>query len=116
MRHRVYVAGALNSDAVGYIKNMHRMIDCALKLMKKGYAVFIPGIDFLVGLQAGYFEYDDYFDNSWEWLKVSEAVFVVPKSENSQGTKDECNEAMERGIPVFHDIEKLDKYFYAMGG
>jgi len=44
---RVYVAGKLNSDACGYIKNVHRMIIWAEKVRKAGFAVFVPGLDFL---------------------------------------------------------------------
>ena len=102
---KIYIAGALNSDAVGYIKNLHRMCNNALLVMKQGYSVFIPGLDFMVGFLDGNFEYKDYFNNSWEWLQVSDGVFVVPGSDNS------IRKANELNIPVFRNIDTMNKYF-----
>lgn len=104
---RIYVAGALNSDACGYIKNLHRMIYWADKVRRLGFAVFIPGIDFLAGLQCGDWNYEDYFDNSQPWLDVADAVFVVPESENSTGTKREITRAIANGQLVFYDLKAL---------
>jgi hypothetical protein len=109
---RIYVAGALNSDACGYIKNLHQMILWAEKVRKGGFAVFIPGIDFLAGLQCGDWEYSDYFDNSQPWLDVSDAVFIVPGWEKSDGTKKEIVRAKENGTPVFWELDALINHFY----
>jgi len=106
---RIYIAGALNSDAVGYIKNMHRMIIWAEKIRKLGYSVYVPCLDFLHGLVIGTFEYKDYFDNSQLWLEVSDAMFVVPGWEDSKGTKREIERANRLNIPVYVSMLKLDK-------
>ena len=112
---RIYIAGALNADAVDYIKNLHRMCNTALLVMKQGYSVFIPGLDFMIGYLAGDFEYPNYFDNSWEWLKVSDGIFVVPGSENSTGVRKEIRKAIELKIPVFRNIDIMNKYFEESG-
>lgn len=105
----VYVAGALNSDACGYIKNMHRMIRWSEKVRRKGYAVFVPGLDFLVGIVMGDLEYSDFFNNSQPFLARSDAVFVTPDWETSKGTAKEIEYARSLGIPVFFDLELMDK-------
>ena len=109
---KVYIAGALNADACGYIKNLHRMIHTANEVRKLGYAVFIPGIDFLAGLQCGDWEYNDYFDNSQPWLDVCDAVYLTPGWESSKGTERELARARENSIPIFDSTVELEHYFY----
>lgn len=107
---RVYIAGKLNDEAVGYIKNINRMVVYAEKVRRYGFAVFIPAVDFLVGVIMGDLEYKDYFDNSQPWMEVSDAVFVVPGWETSNGTKCEIKRASDLDIPVFFDLEALNGY------
>lgn len=105
----IYVAGALNSDAVGYIQNMHRMIKFARDVRRLGYSVYVPCNDFLEGLVDGHFDYEDYFDNSQPILLRCDAVALTPGWENSKGTQREIALAKEKGIPVFETIEELTK-------
>ena len=107
---KVYVAGKLNDDAVGYIKNIHRMVIWADKLKKEGFSVYVPGIDFLMGAIIGDYEYSDYFDNSQPWLKSSDAMFLTPGWETSKGTKKEIKTAKRWKIPIFNKLEELVKY------
>lgn len=104
---KVYIAGKLNDDACGYIKNIHRMIIWAEKIRKLGFAVYVPGIDFLQGVIFGDWEYSDYFNNSQVWLDVSDAVFLVPGWETSEGTKREIKRAREQNIPIFVNTDDL---------
>ena len=108
---KVYVAGKLNDDAVGYIKNCHRMIKTAKKLRNWGFAVYVPCIDFLEGIVDGDFNYTDYFDNSQPWLLSSHAVFLTPGWETSIGTAKEIELAKVNNIPVFNNIEEIVNYF-----
>lgn len=101
---RVYVAGKLNADACGYIQNVHRMIIWAEKVRAAGFAVFVPGLDFLQGVVFGNWEYPDYFNNSQPWLDASQAVFLVPGWETSEGTKREIERAKQQNIPVYSDL------------
>jgi hypothetical protein len=110
--YKVYISGALNAtNAVKYLNNCHTMMEYANKVKDKGFSVYIPCLELLMGLKFGYYEYEDYFDNSQPWLKCSDAIFVCPNSENSEGTQKEIRTARKLRIPVFHCIEKLDKYF-----
>lgn len=107
MKKLIYVAGKLNDDAVGYIKNVHKMIVHAKQLRKLGYCVYVPANDFMEGLVCGDFEYKDYFDNSQVILERSDAVFVCPGWETSKGTKMEIEYATSKNIPVFYAITEL---------
>uniref|UniRef100_A0A6M3JPK4 DUF4406 domain-containing protein n=1 Tax=viral metagenome TaxID=1070528 RepID=A0A6M3JPK4_9ZZZZ len=106
---RVYVAGKLNDDACGYIKNIHRMIIWAEKVRKLGFAVFVPGLDFLQGVVFGNWDYQDYFDNSQPWLDVADAVFLVPGWEQSKGTGLEIARAKRKNIPIYSELDLLAK-------
>ena len=104
---KVYIAGKLNDDAVGYIKNLHAMIQEAEKVRKAGFSVYIPGLDFLGGLVFGDWDYHCYFNNSQPWLLASDAVYVCPNSERSTGTQKEIKLAKKNGIPVVDTLGKL---------
>ena len=106
---KVYIAGKLNDDACGYIKNMHRMIKCAREVRRIGFSVYVPGNDFLEGLVDGDFNYEEYFSNSQPWLAASDAVFLTPGWETSEGTKQEIEYAKQLGIPVFNSLDTLAK-------
>jgi len=107
MKGRVYIAGKLNADAVGYLYNVHKMMTTAEKVRKAGYAIFVPAIDLLLGIKFGYTNYHDYFDNGQEWLKASDAVVLVDNFYTSKGTYQEIKTALDRGIPVYRNVDDL---------
>jgi hypothetical protein len=104
---KVYIAGKLNADAVGYIKNMHRMIKTAREVRNAGFSVYVPCNDFLEGLVDGKFDYEDYFNNSQPWLLAADAVFLTPGWGDSSGTKREVALATENNIPVFDNLNLM---------
>lgn len=106
-KKRVYVAGKLNDMSCDYIKNLSEMIRFANEIRELGHAVFVPGLDILAGLVSGKMTYKDYFNNNVEWLKVSDAMFVVPGSDKSRGTQEEIVIALHLGIPVIYNLEEL---------
>lgn len=112
---KVYIAGKLNDNAVGYIKNCHKMIKTAKVVRNAGFSVYVPCIDFLEGLVDGNFEYEDYFDNSQPWLLSSDAVYLTPGWGDSEGTKREISLAVANNIPVFDNILKMMAHFEMYG-
>jgi hypothetical protein len=112
MKPRIYIAGKLNAIAPDYIKNVHNMIVWADQVRKLGASVYVPCIDFVMGMVMGDYEYTDYFDNSQPWLAASEAVFVCPGWETSEGTKKEIALAIALGKPVFYGLEETAFYIY----
>lgn len=99
---KIYLAGKLNDMACDYIKNCSKMIRAAIKLQKEGNAVFVPCIDFLTGLVAGDFEYNNYADQGLVWLEVCDEIDVLPGWEQSKGTIAEIARAIELNIPVVY--------------
>jgi len=109
--YKVYIFGALNDDAVGYIVNLHKMIKFAIELRKEGFSVYVPGIDFLLGVVAGNWTYRDYFDNSQPWLRASDALCAVPDNwKSSTGSEREQKSADVHNIPVFYEKKDLIKW------
>ena len=108
MKKRIYIAGKLSADTpIGYIQNMHRMINTAKEVRDAGYSVYCPANDFLEGLVDGHFDYSAYFDNSQPWLLASDAVVLVPGWETSPGTKRELDLAAENNIPIYASVKAL---------
>lgn len=107
---KVYIAGKLNDGVENYIENLSYMLKEAEKVRKLGFSVFVPGMDFLLGVVAGDLKYEDYFINNIEWLKVSDCVYVLDNWHNSNGTKEEIKIAKELGIPVFYNLGDLKKF------
>lgn len=108
---KIYIAGKLNDTAPKYIQNIYKMIKTAKKARNSGFAVYVPAIDILEGLVDGNFEYDDYFNNSIEWLKVSDGILLVENWLNSPGALKEISIAKKHNIPIFTDINELIKHF-----
>jgi len=107
---KCYVAGALNSDAVGYIQNLHRMCVWSEKVRKLGVSVYVPGIDLLLGVVHGDWTYEDYFENSQPWLDASDCLFLVPGYENSKGTEKEIARAYLSDTPIFMELTTLKTF------
>lgn len=106
--YKVYIFGALNSDAVGYIQNLHKMFKFATELRKEGFSVYVPGMDLLLGIVTGNWTYRDYFDNSQPWMRSADALCAVPDNwQSSSGSKREIESAEKHGIPVFYNKKDL---------
>ena len=105
--YRVYIAGKLTDLPAGYIKNMHQMIKCANQIRKENFAPFVPCFDILLGLVAGDIGLGEYYKIGLAWLSVSDALLVLPDSEDSKGTQAEIKKAIELNIPVFYTIGEL---------
>lgn len=104
---KVYLAGPYSTDTViGMLRNIREGISAATILLRRGYAVYCPWLDFQFGLQAP-IGLKEYQDNSIEWLKVSDVLFLLPRWEQSKGAQRERSIAMSRGIPVVYGYAEL---------
>ena len=110
-RHRVYIADSYEGKTLfETLGNMRRGLVLGYRILKAGYAPFVPWLDWTLSL-IGPIEREEYLAYSMAWLEVSEAVLVVPHSENSRGTAAEIARAEELSIPVFYSRAALDSYF-----
>jgi len=101
----IYVAGSLSKDGVvKYIQYAHEMCRTATILMRKGHYVFVPALDFLLGVVAGDFTESDYKDASLAWLRHCDAIFVMPNAKGSPGVARELVVARELDLYVFYSF------------
>lgn len=108
---RVYIAGAYSADNVlTVLDNIRNGMRAGLDVLLLGYAPFVPWFDFHFQLMLRGNEkltVQDYYNYSIAWLEVSDAVYVLPKSELSKGTQNEIARAKELNIPVYYDLFEL---------
>lgn len=104
---RLYIAGAYSADNVlGVLDNIRRGMRAGTQALLAGFAPFVPWFDFHFQLMLRENEaltVEDYYRYSLAWLEVSDAVWVLPGSENSKGTQAEIKRAQELGIPVHYE-------------
>lgn len=110
MRPKVYIAGKISDYGVKHLSNMSKFFDMQDRLIRLGFAPLNPAADFMLGLRHDDYTYNMYFDPNAEWLKVSDAVLVLPGWETSEGAKREIKIAEKFCIPVFYDVISLIKW------
>jgi hypothetical protein len=99
---------------MGGLNNIRNGLRMATELMLAGYAPYCPFADHLFCLQLRPGEclaLDDYFNASFTWLHVSDAVLVLPGYEHSRGVLKEIEYALLKNIPVFYSLEDFKKAF-----
>ena len=86
---RIYVAGSYNADnIIKVLDNIKVGTKMCVKILQMGYIPFCPWLDFHFHW-FGDLTIDDYYRYSIGWLEVSDAILVLPNSENSKGTQTE---------------------------
>jgi nucleoside 2-deoxyribosyltransferase len=109
---KVYIAGPISaSDIITVLGNLRRGIKLGKKVIKAGFAVFTPHLDFHLELMVDEGEADitvkEYKEHSMAWLEVSDAVLLLPGWQHSNGTMAEIDRAWELNIPVFAHFNAL---------
>ncbi len=116
---KVYVAGAYSDNNVlGVLRNIGRGEYYSAKLFMLGFAPFCPwhDKDFVIKNWDKELNKSKFMNDSLAWMKVSDAIFVVPNYpelkdwENSNGVLREIDEAYRLKIPVFFAIKELINY------
>jgi hypothetical protein len=106
---RVYVAGRYSGNTIDFLNNMVRGQKESVKLLKLGFIPFCPFLDYQFQFHDQSLVVDDYYRYSIGWLEVCDAVYVLPDSEESQGTQREIKIAQDFGIPVVYNLNDLRK-------
>ena len=101
---RAYIVGPYSgNDIITILGNIRRGINKAAVLMREGYAVFCPFLDFLIALMPGEpIDKRVYQANSMAWVECCDIMYVLPGWETSNGAKREIARAEELGIPVLY--------------
>jgi hypothetical protein len=113
--YKIYVAGAISdTNVLQVLENLKIGQRISVELLLKGYAPYCPFLDYQFFFQLRDGETitgEQIKAYSMEWLGACDAVFVLPNSENSKGTQQEIKRAITLEIPVFTDVNAMDKYF-----
>lgn len=110
---RVYVAGPYSADNVlDVLKNIGRGEKACAELFSLGFAPFCPWHDksYVIDRFDDQFTIQQFYDYSISWMEVSDAIYVLPNSENSKGVQAEICRAQELNIPIFYSTEDLLKW------
>jgi hypothetical protein len=110
----VYVAGKISDpDPLQVFKNLSLGIEVSSVLVRMGYAVFSPFIDFQLFLHVRNNEHQITLqmiqDSSLAWLVKSDAMLVLPNYKTSKGTLKEIEIAKFYGIPIYYNIDDFQK-------
>lgn len=104
----IYLAGAISApNHFEFLRNIALALDFGRRLIRLGYQVYIPHLDFLLLLDSNKDHtpnIDDLYNNSFEIMKRCDEIWVLPNSENSVGVQKEINWWIENG--------KIDKIIY----
>jgi hypothetical protein len=112
---RIYIAGPYSADNVmDVLKNIRNGINISYEVFTKGYAPFCPWLDFYYVLadKPGKLTLNDFYDYSLAWLKVSDAILMTGDWQNSKGSMKEWEYAKKNNIPVFYNIDELEKIIH----
>lgn len=111
---RIYVAGRYSAgNVIDVLKNIGRGEKACAELFQLGFAPFCPWSDkvFITHNPDAEFTLQQFYEYSISWLDVSDAVFVLPDSEESMGTQAEIKKAEELNLPVFYEIADMVAYY-----
>ena len=112
-KNRIYVAGAMSDPKpINFLKNLARGIKASVDVLRAGYAVFSPFIDFqfFLNLRDGEdITLDMIQESSLAWLICSDAMLVLPNFAKSEGTLREIEFARSFHVPIYYDLETLKK-------
>ena len=106
----IYVAGPYSADnVIDVLKNIGRGQQVCANLFDYGFNPFCPWHDhhFITDNPECDASIERFYEYSIEFLKVSDAVFLVDGWEKSKGTLKEIEIANKYGIPVFEYITDL---------
>lgn len=105
---RIYVAGKYSdTNVIEVLNNIREGTKVAAKILKMGHTPFCPWLDYHFQFYEPNLKVDDYYRYSMEWLKVSDAVFLLPGAENSRGTQKELEQAKLLCMPVYTKLKDL---------
>jgi hypothetical protein len=110
MTKRIYVAGAYSADnVIDVLQNIGRGEHYAAKLILEGFAPHFPwhDKDYCIRMWREKFTVEQFREYSVAWLRVSDAMFLVPGWEGSQGTRAEIRVAREMDIPIFKRLQNI---------
>jgi hypothetical protein len=108
---RIYIAGPLSAETPELIDvNVNVAMTAFHALAQEGHYPLCPHVSiFLDRMSISHMSYEDWLSYDFKWLEVSDAVYRMYGV--SPGADREVQFAIERGIPVFYDMNQVIEAF-----
>ena len=105
---KIYIAGPYSAgNIMQVLKNISVGQKMAVRLLSYGFAVYCPFVDYQFAILESNLSKELFQKNSMEWVKVSDAMILLPGWEGSGGTLREIVVAEKHGVRVFEDFNDL---------
>jgi hypothetical protein len=117
-RYSIYVAGPYSDPSfMNALENMRHGIEVGAELIKLGFSVFCPFIDYQFIFFQPSLTREDYLEHSLEQVHRQDILYVLKGWQTSTGTIAEMHEAEECSIPTFfeQDTTPLALYEHYLG-
>jgi len=99
----IYIAGPLTADTLDYLANVRHMAQVASACIRRGWAPFCPGIDFVYFLVGPFIPSGPQIKAvSMEWLRRSDAMVMIGAWRKSRGCRAELRVAKKMKIPIYY--------------
>ena len=116
---KIYVAGLLtprgvwsSNLAIDHLINQRKMIRQALDVFFAGFDPFVPAFDrqfWMVMRDDERITEAMIKRYSKTWLEACDAMLLTPGWKKSDGTRQEIEHALKKGIPVFKNLKELKR-------
>ena len=111
MRKIGFISGPIsNAEAIIVAENIHRFEVVENLLLKSGYATINPAADWGT-CKLGGITYEMLMEKDRALIKVSDFMFALPGSHDSNGAYREGVWAMEFGVPIFKSLDEVHQFF-----
>ena len=112
-RYSVYVAGPYSSEVfMQGLENMRHGIEVGAELIKLGFSVFCPFIDYQFIFFQPQLTREDYLEHSLEQVSRQDILYVLKGWQTSKGTIGEMHEAEQCEIPMFFEEQTTPLALY----
>ena len=89
--------------------NVRKAIQTGIILMKKGHFVYIPHLTHFVHIESDIeFPQQYWYKTDIEWLKLCDAIFMLPGWEYSTGARKEKEIAEQLKLKVYYSEEEIE--------
>jgi hypothetical protein len=104
----IYISGKYSGDID---TNIGKARESAIKIWEAGYTALCPHLNTYHFEQDCKCVYNDYIEGDLALLANVDGIFMLNEWEESQGAKVEHQFAIERGIPIFYNVNELNEFF-----
>ncbi len=106
----IYVSGKYSGKPEEITENIKIAREYSIKIWMEGFTALCPHLNTFNFEEDSNLEYKDYIEGDLELLVRCDAIFMLPKWEESKGAKIEKKFAEDNNIPVFYEVSQIDNH------